>query len=367
MYLGSPRSGAAAVDLGARRPQNATMRAAVVREHGSFDQILLEERPTPEPGPLEVRVRVRAASLNHLDTWVRRGVPGHTFPLPLVLGCDGAGEVDALGAGVANVKVGDRVSIAPGFGCGTCEVCAAGQDQLCRKYGIFGETRDGTNAEYVCIPARNVIPMSPGQSFEEAAAWPLTYLTAWHMLTRRLELRPGETILIHAAGSGVSAAAIPMAKLLGAQVIATAGSDEKCKKAVDLGALAAVNYEKVDFAAEVRNLTKKRGVDCVINHVGAKTFDGDMKLLVKGGRLTTCGATAGFEMKTDFRLVFFKGLSILGSTMGSLGELHEVSRLLHAGRLRPVIDSVFPLERVADAHRRIADRAVFGKVVLTIG
>lgn len=343
------------------------MKAVVIREHGDVDRLRIEERPEPQPGPGEARVRLRAAALNHLDLWVRRGVPGHTFPLPIVPGCDGAGVVDAVGPGVVNVKSGDRVALAPGFGCGACEACAHGQDQLCRRYGILGESRDGTNAEAIVVPARNCLAMPEGQSFEEAAAWPLAFLTAWHMLTRRLELRPGETVLIHAAGSGVSAAAIPMAKLLGCTVIATVGSDAKIPKALALGADHCIPYETQDFAEAVRKFTSKRGVDAVVNHVGAKTFEADVRLLVKGGRLVTCGATGGFEMKTDFRLVFFKSLSILGSTMGSLGELHELARLIAAKKLAPIVDSVFPLERVQEAHRRVGERAVFGKVVLSIG
>jgi NADPH:quinone reductase-like Zn-dependent oxidoreductase len=284
----------------------------------------------------------------------------------LIPGCDGAGVVDAVGPGVANVKPGDRVSLAPGFSCGACEPCALGQDQLCRRYGILGETRDGTNAEKIVVPARNCFVMPEWQSFEEGAAWPLAFLTAWHMLTRRLQVRAGETILVHAAGSGVSSAAIPMAKLLGCTVFTTVGSDVKIPKALALGADHCIPYETQDYADAVRKLTGKRGVDAVVNHVGAKTFESDVKLLVKGGRLVTCGATSGFELKTDFRLVFFKSLSILGSTMGSLGEVHELSRLVALKKLAPVVDSVFPLERVRDAHRRLDERAVFGKVVLTI-
>ncbi len=343
-----------------------SMRAVVVREHGGVEKLRIEERPVPEPGPGEVRVRVEAAALNHLDVWVRKGVPGHTFPLPLVPGCDGAGVVDALGAGVEAVRVGARVCLAPGIGCGLCAACAAGDDPLCRSYGILGETRDGTNAEHVVVPARNCIPMPEGQSFEEAAAWPLAALTAWHMLTRRVVLRPGETILVHAAGSGVSTMAIPMARLLGATVLATSGTKEKCERALALGAHHAIDYEAADFAAEVKRITAKRGVDAVVNHVGAKTFASDMRLLVKGGRLVTCGATAGFELATDFRLVFFKSLSILGSTMGSLGELHELRTLFASAALRPTIDSTFPLSEVGKAHARLADRAAFGKVVLRL-
>lgn len=343
------------------------MKAVVIREHGDFDKINIEDRPVPEPGPGEVRVAVRAAALNHLDTWVRRGVPGHQFPLPMVPGCDGAGVVDALGAGVHNVKIGENVNFAPGYSCNHCEMCGSGQDQLCRNYGILGEMRDGTCAEFIVVPARNCIKMPEGQDFNTAAAWPLTFLTAWHMLTRRAQLRAGETILIHAAGAGVSAAAIAMSKMLGATVIATAGSEEKCERARKLGADHTILYEKTDFTIEVRKWTSKRGVDVILNHVGAKTFEADMRILVKGGRLITCGATAGYELKTDFRLVYFKSLSILGSTMGPLGEVHELARLVAQKKLTPVIDSVYPLAQIRDAHRRIAERAVFGKVVIEIG
>jgi NADPH:quinone reductase-like Zn-dependent oxidoreductase len=342
------------------------MKSVIIREHGDYDRLLIEDRPVPEPAPGEVRVAVHAAALNHLDTWVRRGVPGHAFPLPMTPGCDGAGIVDKVGEGVSNVKVGDRVVLAPGTSCQVCDACVSGQDSLCRFYGILGETRDGTCAEFITVPARNCLAMPEGQDFTMAAAWPLTFLTAWHMLTRRLGLRPGQTILVHAAGSGVSTAAIAMAKLLGATVIATAGTDEKCNRALGLGADHAINYELGDFAPAVRKFTNKRGVDAVVNHVGAKTFETDIRVLAKGGSLVTCGATAGFEMKTDFRLIYFKSLSILGSTMGSLGELHELSRLIQLGKLQPVIDSVFPLDSVRDAHRRLGERAVFGKVVLKI-
>lgn len=342
------------------------MKAVVIRGHGDYDKLKIEDRAVPEPGFGEVRVAVKAAALNHLDIWVRRGVPGHTFPLPIIPGCDGAGIIDQIGAGVSNVKVGDRVALAPGYNCNVCELCTSGRDQLCRNYGILGEMRDGTCAEFICVPARNCLLMPADQDFTVAAAWPLTFLTAWHMLTKRVALRPGETILIHAAGSGVSVASIAIAKLLGAQIIATAGSDAKCKKALELGADHAVNYETSDFAAEVKKITNKRGVDAIVNHVGAKTFEADVKLLVKGGKLVTCGATAGFDLKTDFRLVFFKSLSILGSTMGPLGELHELARLMRQGKLSPVIDSIFTMDDVQNAHRRLAERSVFGKVVLKI-
>lgn len=341
------------------------MRAVVIREHGDYDRLLLEERPVPEPGPGEVRIAVRAAALNHLDTWVRRGVPGHTFPLPLIPGCDGAGVVDAVGPGVTSRAVGDEVFLAPGIGCGTCEVCADGDDMLCRHYGILGETRDGTCAELVTVPARNALPKPKNLSFVQAAAFPLTFLTAWHMLVHRAHLRPGEFVLVQAAGSGVGVAAIQIAKSFSATVIATAGSAEKCERAKELGADVVVNYTRDDFVKVVRQVTGKRGVGVAIDHVGEPTIARSIQCLEKGGRLVTCGATGGFQLATDLRLVFFKSLSILGSTMGSLGELHDLARMIEAGRLVPVIHAELPLSNIQDAHRILGEREVFGKVVVT--
>ena len=344
------------------------MQVVRIREHGGLDRLLFEEAPVPAPGPGEVRVAVRAAGLNHLDTWVRRGVPGHVFPLPLVPGCDGAGVVDAVGAGVASVKPGDRVVLAPGHACGTCRACAAGRDHLCRHYGIFGETRDGTCAEAVVVPERNALPLPAKVSFEVAAAFPLVYLTAWHMLVARAELRPGETILVHAAGAGVSTAAIQIARLLGAgRVIATTSTPEKAARARAIGADDVIDYAKEDFTARVRELTGKAGVDVVIDHVGQATFAGSLKVLAKGGRVVTCGATSGPKVEVHMNLVFFKSLSILGSTMGSRGEVYELLDHVAAGRLSPVVDSVLPLSKVAEAHRRLEERDVFGKIVLVPG
>lgn len=341
------------------------MRAVVIREHGDYDRLLFEERPIPSPGPGEVRVAVRAAALNHLDTWVRRGVPGHTFPLPLVPGCDGAGVVDAVGDGVKSPAVGDEVFLAPGIGCAACAFCARGDDQLCRHYGILGETRDGTCAEFVCVPARNALPKPRNLSFAQAAAFPLTFLTAWHMLVERARIAQGETVLIQAAGSGVGVAAIQIAKRFSARVIATAGSAEKCELAKRLGADVVVNYTTDDFTKVVREFTGKRGVGIAIDHVGEPTIARSIQCLEKGGRLVTCGATGGFQLATDLRLVFFKSLSILGSTMGSLGELHAIARMIEAGKLEPVIHTELPLSRIHDAHRILGQREVFGKVVVT--
>lgn len=340
------------------------MRAVVIREHGDLDRLRLEERPTPKPGPHQVRVKVAACAMNHLDLWVRRGVPGHTFPLPIVPGCDFAGTIDALGEGVRSVKVGDEVMIAPGFGCGACEECADGDDNLCRRYGIFGETTDGGCAEYAVVPARNALPKPANLTWEAAAAAPLAFLTAWHMLVHRARVAPGQTVLVHAGGSGVGVAAIQIAKLFGARVMTTAGSDAKVAKAVALGADVGVNYTTHDFLKEAKSWTAKAGVDVAIDHVGEPTIGKSIAALKKGGALVTCGATAGFELKTDLRLVFFKSLSILGSTMGSLGEVYDILRLMEEGRLVPVVHTVLPLDEIREAHRILGDREVFGKVVV---
>jgi len=311
-------------------------------------------------------VRVRAVGLNHLDLWVRNGVPGHVFPLPIVPGCDVAGVVDAIGVGALGVSVGDEVVVAPGVSCGLCASCLAGEDALCRSYGILGESRDGGCQEHLVVPDVGVFPKPEGLSWTDAAAVPLTFLTAWHMLSARARVQPGDLVLVHAAGSGVGTAAIQIATLLGARVITTAGTDEKCARALTLGAEAAVNYRSEDFAAAARRFSGNRGVDVVVDHVGTDTFERSLRCLARGGRYVTCGATSGFELKTDFRLVFFKSLSILGSTMGGAHELHRVLGLVAAGRLRPIVDRVFRLEEVADAHRHLAARQAFGKVVLTV-
>lgn len=342
------------------------MRAIVIRTHGGPEVLLAEERPVPEPGPREVRVRVRAVGLNHLDLWVRRGVPGHRFPLPIVPGCDIAGGVDALGPGAVGWSAGDEVVVAPGFSCGRCIRCREGNDALCREYGIVGETKDGGCREFLCVADTQLFPKPPGLSFEQAAAVPLVFLTAWHMLVARAAVRPGEQVLVHAAGSGVGSAAIQICKLIGARVLATAGSEEKCRRALELGAEVAVPSRDADFTQEVRRWTGKRGVDVAIDHVGADTFDRTIRSLAKGGRFVTCGATSGFELKTDFRLVFFKSLSILGSTMGGSHELGTVLEHVGRGTLRPVLDRVFPLDRIADAHGHLESRLGFGKTVLLV-
>ena len=341
------------------------MKAIVIREHGGFERLEAAEVPEPLLAPGEAMVRVRAVALNHLDIWLRRGVPGHKFPLPMIPGSDVSGVVESVPAG-SSFAPGDEVIVAPGYSCGHCQACLSGRDPLCLQFGMLGESRDGGCADRIAVPARNLLRKPARLSFEEAAALPLDFLTSWHMLIARAELRPGETILVHAGGSGVGSAAIQIGKLWGATVYTTVGSPEKAALALELGADAVIEYRSADFLAEVRKLTAKRGVNIVVEHVGADTFERSVRSLARGGRLVTCGATTGSDVTLNLNLLFFKLLSILGSTMGSLSELHEIMGHVEKGRLRPVVGHVLPLAAVADGHRLLEDRAVFGKVVLTV-
>jgi NADPH:quinone reductase-like Zn-dependent oxidoreductase len=341
------------------------MRAVVLRAHGGLEMLRLEERPDPVATAGRVVVRVRAVALNHLDVWVRQGWPGLKLAFPHVLGSDVAGVVEAVGPGVEGVTPGDEVVLNPGVSCGRCEACLSGDDVMCRSYAILGEHLPGGYAELVSAPAANVLPKPRRLSFEEAACVPLVFLTAWHALVARAAVRPGEAVLVHAAGSGVGSAAVQIAKLLGAKVIATAGSPEKCARARELGADHAVNYEASDFLEEVKALTARHGVDVVFEHVGKATWQRSILALARGGRLVTVGATTGYDPPTDLRHVFYRSLSVLGSTMGSKGELFRVLQHVEEGRLRPVLDRVLRLAQAGEAQKLLEDRAQFGKIVLT--
>lgn len=338
------------------------MRAQVLYEHGDVDVIRAVELPDPTPGPKQVLLRVRAVALNHLDLWVRGGLPNLKLSYPHLLGSDIAGEVVALGPGAEGVSVGQRVLVNPGLSCGRCQRCLSGQDNLCPRYRIIGESAPGAYSELFAAPVENLLPFPEALSFEEAACLPLTFLTAWQMLVLKARLRPGETVLILGAGAGVSVAAIQIAKLHGARVIATSTSETKRERAKGLGADEVIPTE--GFFQEVRRLTGKRGVDVVVDHVGAATWDSSIKILVPGGRLVTCGATSGFDARTDLRFVFFRQVELLGSTMGPKGSMFEILSHVASGRLRPVLDRALPLSEAKEAHRALESREPFGKVVL---
>jgi NADPH:quinone reductase-like Zn-dependent oxidoreductase len=335
-----------------------------MRAHGGPEVLKLEELPDPEAGPGQVLIQVKAVALNHLDIWVRRGWPALKLAFPHIPGADVAGRVERVGAGVEGVREGDEVLVNPGISCGRCRECLSGRDQACRSYVLLGEHVSGGYAELVAVPAENVVPKPRNLGFEDAACIPLVFLTAWHALVDRAQLRPGETVLVHAGGSGVGSAAIQIAKLLGARVITTAGTAEKCRRALELGADEAIDYVERDFLAEVKRLTGKRGVEVVFEHVGKSTWEKSVLALRNGGRLVTVGATTGWDPPTDLRHVFYRGLSILGSTMGPKGELFDIVKLVEEGKLRPILDRVLPLAEAARAQQLLEERAQFGKIVL---
>ena len=341
----------------------STMQAIVLREHGGPEVLHAETLPMPEPGPGEVRVKIRAVALNHLDVWVRKGGPAFHVEYPHRLGSDVAGIVDAVGAGVT-ASVGTKVVVQPGLSCGRCAACLGGHDNLCRYYKILGENTQGGYAEYIVVPQVNLAPFPERLDFPQAAACILTFLTAWQMVVHKGRVQPGDVVLVQGAGSGIGVAAIQIARLYGARVLATAGTAEKCARAVALGAEVAIDYGKQDFVAEAKRLTGKRGVDVVIEHVGGEVFAQSLRATRAGGRVVTCGATAGFHPAIDLRQIFFRQVEVLGSTMGSKADLLAVLEHVAAGRLQPVVDRVMPLAQAADAHRVLEAREAFGKVVL---
>jgi NADPH:quinone reductase-like Zn-dependent oxidoreductase len=340
------------------------MRAAVFHEFGGPEKVRVEDVPTPAPGPGEVRVRVRACALNHLDLWVLGGLPALKTPLPFWTGCDIAGEVDALGPGVTGLAPGARVGVNPSLSCGACEWCARGEDSLCVRYGIFGEHTRGGLAEYAVVAAASLIALPDHVGFDEAAAFILTGMTAWRMLVTQAALRPGEDLLILGVGGGVSSIAVQIGKLCGARVFVTSSSDAKLERARALGADAGVNYATGDWTKAVREWTGRRGVDVVLDSVGAATWTGSLRALAGGGRLVTCGATSGPIGETDIRIVFWKQLRIIGSTMASRAEFRQAMQQLFAGRLRAVVDRAFPLAETAEALALLKRGEQFGKLVI---
>ncbi len=339
------------------------MKAAYLTGHGGLEVLAYGDLPVPEPGPGEARVAVRAVALNHLDVFVRRGWKGLKLAFPHVVGSDAAGVVDAVGPGVEGLAVGDAVVLAAGWSCGRCRACLAGNEHLCRQYHLFGEHRGGAGAGRFVAPARNLLPKPDGLSFVDAAAVGVAYLTAWHMLVTRAQVRLGETVLVHGASAGVSVAGIRIARRLGARVIATTSSPQKAARAQELGADAVIDYTREDLKARLKALAPE-GVEVVFEHPGAATFDLSVKALAQGGRVVTCGATTGPEVALDLRRLFMKQASLLGSTMGTRAELMAVLDEVAAGNLRVVVDRVLPLSEIHEGHRALESGAHFGKIVL---
>ena len=342
------------------------MKAVLFREHGGPDKLSYEDFPMPQISAQEVLVRVKACALNHLDIWIRQGNPAYPMPLPHVSGSDVSGIVEQVGAQVDGVTVGQRVFVSPGISCWKCDQCLAGRDNMCRTYSLLGAMMHGGYAEYVKVPFRNVLPIPENLSFEQAAAFPLVSVTASHMLFALAGLQHGETVLIMGAGSGVGSMAVQMAKYAGARVMTTVGADDKIPKAVILGADAVINHAKEQVAERVKLLTEGRGVDVVIEHIGPEVWDSCLASLTKGGRLITCGATTGGDVKLNLRYVFSRQLTIKGSYMGTRAELVKVAELMGQGRLISVIDRTYPLKEARAAQEQMLSRKFFGKMVLTV-
>jgi NADPH:quinone reductase-like Zn-dependent oxidoreductase len=328
------------------------VRAVRIHEDGGPEVLVLEEAPDPLPGPGEVLVRLRASALNHLDVWIRKGLP--SVPKPRILGADGAGVVEALGEDVTGFELGERVVLNPGIEAGGGRI------------HVIGEHGDGTNAELIAVPATNVHPIPDGLSFEEAAAFPLVFETAYRMLVTRAGLREGEWVLVWGIGGGVSTAALAIAKALGARVIVTSSSDAKLDRGRELGADATVNHATGDVKAAVQEATGGKGVDIVIDHVGEATWSTSLQVAAPGGRIAVCGATTGPNPPAALHRIWWKQLSILGSTMGTGEDFRGAYELVASGRARPVVDTVLPLEEIRAAHERLEAGEQLGKIVLTI-
>ncbi|MBI3550464.1 MAG: zinc-binding dehydrogenase [Elusimicrobia bacterium] len=345
------------------------MKATLLERFGGPEHLVFSDAPDPSPAPGEILVRVRACALNHLDLWVRGGLPGYKIKFPHILGSDIAGEVAGGDVDKAAVplKLGQRVVVIPNRSCGHCEFCLSGRVNICAQYAIIGANGGpGGYAEYVSVPAQNVFPAPRGLKHEHAASFPLTFLTAWHMLITQADVKPGQTVLVCGAGSGVGVAAIQIATMAGAKVIAASTSDKKLAAAKELGAKEFVHMPKDELHRRVLQVTDGRGVDVVFEHVGPGVFEKALKCLRPGGIVVTCGSTTGPTVELDMRYVFFKELRIQGAKMGTASEFIEVLRAFEAGRLKPVVDSVFPLSEARQAQEYLAAGRQFGKVVLKV-
>ncbi len=338
------------------------MKAIRFHQHGGPEVLKYEDVPDPILRNDQVLVKVKAVALNHLDLFVRQGVPG--VPLPQIPGSDVSGDIVEVGEYVTDLTPGNRVLLAPMVYCNHCEFCMHGRQNFCREFGVLGYRYPGGDCELLAVPRQNVFPIPAELTYDEAAATPLVFLTAWHMLVGRAAIQPGQTILVLGAGSGVGSAAIQIGKLWNCRVICTAGDEVKLDKGRELGADYTIDHYKQKISEEVRKITAKQGVDVVLEHVGSATWSESMKSLKPGGAIVTCGATTGGEVNFDIRFLFTRQLSFLGSFMGNMGELHDVLKHVFSGRLKPVVDRSFPLREAAAAHEYLASSKMFGKVIL---
>jgi NADPH:quinone reductase-like Zn-dependent oxidoreductase len=343
------------------------MRAAVIYEHGGPEQVKVDDVPEPTFNEDEVLVKVCSAGLNHLDIWIRKGRTNSNLSKPYILGSDAAGIAHAVGKKVNNVNIGDEVVINPGLSCGSCENCKRGQQSECVTFGLVGLSRPGTFAEMVAVPAKNVLPKPKHLSFDEAGALMLSSVTAWQMLMTRAQLEKGQKVLIHGIGGGVALCALQFAKLAGAEVIVTSSSDEKLERSVRIGADHTINYKKFsDVARSVKDITSGLGVDVVIDTVGAATWPIDFSAARKGGKIVLCGVTTGAEATTNLRTLYWNQLTIMGSTMGSDEDCRQMLEAVEKAKLKPVIDSVLPLENAREAMEKMETGKQFGKIVLNV-
>ena len=340
------------------------MKAVQFSEHGDRDVIEYGDFPDPDPGRDEVLVDVKAGALNHLDVWTRKGMPGIDVEFPHIPGSDGAGIVEAVGEDVARFEAGDRVAVTAGVWCGDCEFCRRGEESMCVRFHILGEHVRGVHSELAAVPEDQLVSVPDGVDWEVAGSASLVFQTAWRMLLDRGELGPGEQVLVLGASGGVGHAAVQIADYVGAEVYATASSEEKLSYAEDCGADHVIDYESENFADEIRDLTGNRGVDMVVDHVGAQTWTDSLKSLAKGGRVVTCGATTGGRPETDVNRIFWNQLEVIGSTMATPGQVDDVLELVWDGAFEPRIRETLPMSEAARAHELLENREGFGKVVV---
>ncbi len=340
------------------------MKAIRIHHYGGPEVLQIDDIPEPSPQANEVKINIKASGLNHLDVWIRSGSLGLPLPLPLIPGSDGSGIVVEVGSKVTRFKKGDSVFVNAGFGCRKCDVCLEGNEALCTEYQILGEHCNGLHCEFVCLPEHQVFSLDKKIPFEEGAAFPLVFMTSWHMLVAKGQLKKGQTALVMAGGSGIGTAGIQIAKIRGAKVITTVGSEEHKQKVLELGADFVIDHYKEDIAKKVKEFTHGQGVHVVLEHVGAKVWDACMKSLAKGGRLVTCGGTTGTEVGIKLRHLFMKHQQVLGSTMGNPSDMEAVANHINQGDFKPVIYKTLPYTQIAEAHKIVEHGGLFGKVIL---